>query len=187
MRTCFIKILGTPIPQQRPRLSKRGVFDPQSKEKKVIKQIIYLQTKHIKDYFKNPHVSFIFFMPIVFAMKNKLPSNNGFLRHEKKPDIDNLIKLYLDCLDGSLFSGDQQVSLGESYKFYGQNPGVLIKVEETCPHMAINANFLNNFLGLKKQSRPRSYYFYDSKFHFALKARLSEHKYNLGISNLPSF
>lgn len=187
MRTFFVEIPGIPIPQQRPRLSKRGVFDPQSKEKKVIKHTIYLQTKQITEPFKHPEVSFIFLMPIVNAVKDKLPSNNFFLRHEKKPDIDNLVKLYLDCLDGNLFFGDQQVSLGYCEKFYSKTPSTFIKIEEKPPYKAKDASFLHNFLELKKQNTQQIYCYYDSKFHADLKDRLSVGKFSFENATLPSF
>jgi Holliday junction resolvase RusA-like endonuclease len=129
-------IPGVPIPQGRMRLSKWGVFDPVSKEKKVIKEQIteYVKRFYInEDMFEHPRVSFLFQFPIPkSAPKKKMKYYlSGLLKHEKKPDTDNLVKLYLDCLDGIVFTGDQSVQLGPCYKTYHQDPKTIISVIET--------------------------------------------------------
>ena len=55
---------------------------------------------------------------------------SGLLKHEKKPDVDNFIKLYLDCMDGICFDGDQKVSLGNCVKLYHPHPKTIIIIEE---------------------------------------------------------
>ena len=130
-----IVIPGKPIAQGRPRLSKRGrfvsVYDPNSKEKKHIREQLESYKKPIS--FEYPRISFIFHLPIPKSIpKRELEVyNSGKLKHVKKPDIDNLIKLYLDCLDGIIIHADQKVSLGPCVKVYHPEPKVLIWIHET--------------------------------------------------------
>lgn len=56
--------------------------------------------------------------------------NSGRLKHQKKPDVDNFIKLYLDCIDGICFEGDQRVSLGDCIKLYHPDPKTIIIIDE---------------------------------------------------------
>ena len=57
--------------------------------------------------------------------------NTGLYKHIKKPDVDNLIKLYLDVMSGIVFKDDNCVSLGSAIKVYTDSPRVEIYVQET--------------------------------------------------------
>src|SRR5881396_3796178 len=107
---------GDPVCQIRMKYSGRNgigrIYDPREKQKKQIKKLI--ADKYSGKHFQHPRISFIFHMPIPKSIPKKMLSlyESGLLKHEKKPDTDNLIKLYLDCMDGIMFDGDQKVSLG---------------------------------------------------------------------------
>lgn len=127
---------GAPIPQLRMRHANRGAFtmtyDPKAKEKNLIKDRLKLEeVLHSFDY---PRISFIFYMPIPKGIRKKDEAlyNSEKLKHDKKPDVDNLIKLYLDCMDGIVLQGDQKVSLGPSIKLYSPNPRTVIWIHETA-------------------------------------------------------
>lgn len=64
------------------------------------------------------------------SKKQRLEANTGLLKHLKKPDIDNLIKLYLDVLVGTVLEDDNCVSLGQAIKIYSPIPRTVIFVEE---------------------------------------------------------
>lgn len=55
------------------------------------------------------------------------------LRPTGKPDTDNLVKLYLDGLNGVAWGDDAQVVGLTSYKLFGDAPGVLIRVRPAEP------------------------------------------------------
>jgi Holliday junction resolvase RusA-like endonuclease len=127
---------GDPIAQIRMKYSGRNgigrIYDPRQKEKKRIKEIIALD--YIRyPMFSHPRVSFIFHMPIPKSIPRRLLSlyQSGLLKHEKKPDVDNFIKLYLDCMDGLCFDGDQKVSLGHCVKLYHPHPKTIIIINRT--------------------------------------------------------
>lgn len=134
----IIKIDGPPIAQARPRLGRGGfVYDPNARDKNIIKH--YFQQYKTWETFKYPRISFLFIMPITDSTSNALKEKyrKGFYKHCKKPDVDNLIKLYLDCMDGIIFEGDQNVSLGECIKVYGADPATLIYIQSTNEEVSL--------------------------------------------------
>lgn len=126
---------GDPVQQKRMKTSRRGgfiqIYDPSAKEKKVIREEIKKQSD--LEIFDHPHISFLFYMPIPKNTSKKLLKSfaDERVKQEKKPDVDNLIKLYLDCLDGILFEGDQKVSLGCCIKIYSSRPRTVILLQES--------------------------------------------------------
>ena len=128
-------IPGIPIAQIRMRLSSRNgftrVYDPQEREKSKLKTLI-TQIFKGEQKFIHPRVSFVFHMPIIKSIPKKMMGlyESGLLKHEKKPDIDNLVKLYLDCMDNIMFEGDQKVMLGPCIKVYDPHPKTIIIVNE---------------------------------------------------------
>lgn len=126
---------GIPCSQARMRFFNRGkfgqVFDPSNKDKIRIRH--ELQKRFVDhEKFLHPHISFRFYMPIAVSLpkKKKLELQTGMVSHENKPDVDNMVKLYLDCLDGICFDGDQKVSLGSCIKFYSPSPMTHILISE---------------------------------------------------------
>lgn len=134
-----IIILGIPVPQLRMKHSNRGGFvntyDPKAKEKEHIRNL--LSNFKVTDEIAYPRVSFIFHMPIPKSIRKKDIElfNSGLLKHDKKPDVDNLIKLYLDCLDGIVLQGDQKVSLGPCIKLYHPEPKTIIWINQTTQQL----------------------------------------------------
>jgi len=134
---------GEPVAQQRCRIFKRGnrvcSFDPQTMYKKGLKQQAEDQ---IHGYEEDrgkwaqptyPRIYFLFLMPIPKSMSKKERSlaETGTLKHIKKPDVDNLIKLYLDVLTGSVIQDDNSVQIAHAIKLYSMTPKTVIFIEET--------------------------------------------------------
>lgn len=133
----IIEIPGNPIPQARMRLFRRGganlCWDPNGKDKQIVRLFL---TKHLPPgyvYPKNAQISFIFYMPIPKSMRKpeKLLADQGLLKHTKKPDVDNLIKFYFDCLTGIFIEDDAQVSIGHAVKLYHPKPKTAVCIMET--------------------------------------------------------
>ena len=78
-------------------------------------------------------------MPIPKSMskKDRVDADKGVLKHVKKPDVDNLMKLYLDCLSDIAFKDDSQVSIGSAIKVYSKHPKTIIYIEETSKNLTI--------------------------------------------------
>ena len=130
-----IIIPGIPVAQARMKHCNRkgfvNTYDPKAKEKNDIRWMLK-QNKSYK-HIDFPRVSFLFHMPIPKSIKKKEHEiyHSGRLKHYKKPDVDNLIKLYLDCLDDIVLEGDEKVSLGPCLKIYHPEPKTIIWISET--------------------------------------------------------
>lgn len=130
-----IVIPGIPVPQARMKHSNRRGFvttyDPKAKEKSHIRQL--LENSRVVNPIDYPRISFLFQMAIPNSIpkRDKQLYESGRLKHDKKPDVDNLVKLYLDCLDGIVLHGDQKVSLGPCIKVYHREPKTIVYIQET--------------------------------------------------------
>lgn len=71
-------------------------------------------------------------------------AERGTLKHVKKPDVDNLIKLYLDVLTGNAIEDDNCVSLGSAIKVYSPSPKTTIFIQETYSQLAMNEILMAN-------------------------------------------
>lgn len=128
-----VELFGKPIPQQRPRFARRGshvhCYDNQANLKEGYKWQIKSQFKD--DPWEIPlALDLVFFMPIPKATSaiKKRQMAHGVIAHMKKPDIDNLQKFVLDCLNGILFKDDSQITEIRAKKMYANKPGTLIRM-----------------------------------------------------------
>lgn len=137
-----IEIVGVPVSQGRPRLNRRGgaVYDPNSQDKKRVRAILMERTREWGDWRPPtyPEVSFVFYMPIPkSAPKRALEAyTSERLRHTNRPDVDNLIKFYLDCMKGNHLQDDSSVSIGYAIKLYSPLPRTLIEIQSKGAHLS---------------------------------------------------
>lgn len=123
---------GIPQPYARPgggRTCRR--YNPKAAEKKSA------QWKVISQYNAEPlddpvKVSFQFFFPVPRSMSKKKQREmlQGKIRHTKKPDVDNLVKFYLDVLNDLVIDDDKQVVEITATKNYSNNPQTIITIEK---------------------------------------------------------
>ena len=99
---------GKPIPLNRPRLGRRGIYDSQiSLKKKTIHCL--MQQKHLWQKIEGPvRMHFEFRMPIPKCSKKKAEQ---MIRshHTRRPDLSNMVKYYEDCLQGQVYDDDSQI------------------------------------------------------------------------------
>lgn len=132
-----IIIPGEPVSQARMKFTSRGGFgrayDPRAKQKAEIREFLKIDAKASN--FAHTRISFVFHMKVPVGVKNREKGlyNSGMLKHNKKPDIDNLVKLYLDCLVGLYLEDDNAVSLGFCIKTYHAFPKTIILLEDGSP------------------------------------------------------
>lgn len=136
----YICLTGEPIHQQRTRTNRiRGKihwYNPNERDKHIVRhQIRQCLAEHYPDFshFKAPRVSFLFQMsiPKTMPMKLKVYAKQGFLKHLVKPDVDNLVKFYLDAMNELIFKDDAVVMLGVCAKTYHETPKTIIHIQET--------------------------------------------------------
>lgn len=134
---------GDPIAQQRFRSFQRGnrmcLFDAQG----LYKRNLRMNVRDMVDVHNSqeekwqmphyPKIRFWFFMPIPKSMnkKDRELAEAEMLKHVKKPDVDNLIKLYLDVITEGIILDDNSVQIGKAIKIYSPNPRTVMLVEET--------------------------------------------------------
>jgi len=128
----IIIIPGRPVAKARPRFARRGKFvttynDQQTEEGKVLFEIQ-------KQWQTSPRtgpvvIEFGFYMPRPKGHYGT-GKNAGKLKMSApvypvvKPDIDNLIKFYLDCMNGVVFEDDRQIIRCHASKLYSEALGV---------------------------------------------------------------
>jgi Holliday junction resolvase RusA-like endonuclease len=125
-----IIIEGKPIAKKRPRFVRRGKFvttySAQKEEEATVKAIIAAQVNKMLE--GAIEVDIIFWMPIPKATTKKMRATMYY--HTKKPDIDNLAKFYMDCMNGIVWNDDAQVVCLTATKYYSEYPNVAIEAME---------------------------------------------------------
>ena len=122
---------GPPIPWKRPGKAADGhSYDAQKKEKETLRWRI--KGQYLDPPIKGPlkfGADFFFKIPPYVSQIKKVEMSAGFFKHIQKPDIDNLLKFYMDVLTGVVWEDDCQIfSFMESNKRYAENPKVVLKV-----------------------------------------------------------
>lgn len=106
-------IPGKPIAQQRPRMCRNGhVFNPQSKQKEVVGRMIAHQIREIgvlRPILGSISVNMYIHtaIPLSWPKKRRNEAEGNF--NPKRPDCDNYIKFFLDCMNGIVYEDDSQV------------------------------------------------------------------------------
>lgn len=122
---------GEPIPWARPGQGRWGRYDTQKGVKFAIGCIINQQWGNHKPLTGFVLLTSIFYVPIPESYSNK---KREVLHHTpslKKPDTDNLDKLYRDILtDVGIWKDDAQVCCSIGAKIYSKQPQVILKVRE---------------------------------------------------------
>lgn len=128
-----LELFGKPIPQKRPRFTRTGryvkCYDEQKNLKEGYKWQILSQFRE-KPLEVPVSLDLVFFMPIPQSASGikKRQMANGVIAHSGKPDLDNLLKFVLDCLNGLLFKDDAQICEIRAKKIYSNKPGTTIRI-----------------------------------------------------------
>src|SRR5260370_25947818 len=71
-----------------------------------------------------------FEMPIPESFSTKKINSLEHKNHTKKPDLDNLLKFYMDCGNGILWKDDSQIYSIDAFKVFSKNPQTVIRIHE---------------------------------------------------------
>lgn len=122
-------------------------YDPLSGFKAKIRGVVACYLENYPDWKRPeyPWIRFLFYMPIPKSLskKDRALAESGILRHTKKPDVDNLIKLYLDTLKGSVLNDDNCVAITSAVKLYSKRPTTMIFIHEGTPNITQNELYGN--------------------------------------------
>ncbi len=180
-----IEILGNPIPQKRtrskilPGKSFTLHYDSQSKEKEDVRRVIKGLSKESNfSSNENLKVEMTFFMP--YQKKLNTSEINaiewGIEDCIAKPDLDNLAKFYLDCMNGIIYQDDCQVRILNLKKTYSNIPKTVIEIEKI---RKINMNKKDKKIISLFSKKELMLFFNDSK----LFSQLSEDYENVEKTN----
>lgn len=130
-----LEIPGVPVAKKRPRFFRKGnhvgTYNPQQTEEGYW---LWHATQQIQGRrISGPcSVGAVFVLPIPKSTtkRNRAAMEAGDVPHTKKPDIDNLLKFVMDCLNGVLWHDDAAVVSVAARKVYGAEPKTIIEVEE---------------------------------------------------------
>jgi len=134
----IFKVPGKPQGKGRPRFARRGKFVSTYTDKKTKtyeNQIsdIAMVAMGASEPLKTPLVAFIYIsypIPASYSKTRKADCLSGLERPTKKPDIDNIVKAFLDSMNGIVYVDDAQVVDLFTTKVYGE-PFVEVIIKET--------------------------------------------------------
>lgn len=128
---------GDPKGKARPRFSRRSgtVYTPSKTaryEKEIRDSFLAAGGKMIPDgSYVTVAVDAYFKIPKSYAKGKRLACKYNINRPDKKPDIDNILKVVLDALNGLAYEDDKQVVEVRCRKLYSRSTGFLkISVSE---------------------------------------------------------
>ena len=132
------EIPGAPVAKGRPKFSTYGGFPKAYTPAKTrnaeafVKKCFLEQVKDFKMPNKGPIMLYIvFFMPVPTSISKKkhkeLVEKQAW--HTKKPDLDNLVKLVNDALNGVAWEDDGCISFTQAIKCYGATPKTCVEID----------------------------------------------------------
>ena len=131
-------VYGEPVGKGRPRFAKRGNFvstyTPQ--KTKTYEDEIRLMAKAAmgsSEPLETPVTVAIYIrvgIPVSYTKQMKKYALEGILKPTKKPDADNVLKCFLDAMNGIVYLDDKQVVNIHLTKVFAETPAVEIMVKE---------------------------------------------------------
>ena len=129
-------LAGDPVGKGRPRFSKATghVYTPE-KSARFEERLAWAaqsvwQSKPLMDGQIIMFINAYFSIPVSKPKDWKIKAMAGIIRPVKKPDIDNIIKAFLDSMNGIIYDDDTQVVSLHSTKRYGTIGMVEVLVKE---------------------------------------------------------
>jgi len=129
---------GDPVAKGRPKFSQVGGFvrtytpkKTQNYEEHVA--AVAKEAMGTTEPLETPVGVFLYFrmpIPASYSKKRTQACLDGWEKHTKRPDLDNLIKTVLDGLNGVVFKDDCQIVALHCTKVYSTGSGVSVMVKE---------------------------------------------------------
>jgi len=122
--TITMIIPGKPIAKRRPRFYRRGKFVGTYSDQVTEEGRWLLSARdQIKEKLSGAiFITILFGMPIPKSLSKKKHQKIINQPHTKKPDLDNLVKWVLDCLNGEAWEDDASIFKIKAGKFYMEDP-----------------------------------------------------------------
>lgn len=132
------QVEGTPVGKGRPKFARRGNFvstytPTKTRDYEDLIKVAAKQAMGDTEPLKTAVAAYIYItvpIPQSYPKKRFKACLEGLERPCKKPDIDNIIKAYLDSMNGIVYDDDTQVVSLHSKKVYGTVGLVEVLVKE---------------------------------------------------------
>lgn len=128
-------IPGPPLGKQRPRVLKTGkTYTPKEtvNYETLVKELyatVYKMEKP-KDGPLELQIQAYFAIPKSTSKVKRALMKSGKIRPTKKPDVDNIVKIVADALNGIAYKDDSQIVSCKLEKYYSEIPRVQVQIEE---------------------------------------------------------
>lgn len=129
----MFKVDGVPQGKGRPRFTKSGnTYTPEATKRYEAKVRFcyrgYCKNKKLDGALKMQILA-CFEPPKSTSKKLRMQMLSGEVRPTKKPDIDNIVKVIMDALNGVAYDDDKQIIQIEANKKYAEHSAVYIEIE----------------------------------------------------------
>lgn len=132
------KVEGTPVGKGRPKFARRGNFvstytPTKTREYEDLIRDAAKQAMGSNEPLKTPVAAYIYItvpIPQSYSKKRSKACLDGIERPCKKPDLDNILKCFLDAMNNIVYDDDTQVVSLHSTKVYGTIGMVEVLVKE---------------------------------------------------------
>jgi Holliday junction resolvase RusA-like endonuclease len=81
-----------------------------------------------EDKFVSVNVTAVYPIPKSATKATRAAIEQGNILPKKKPDIDNVLKIVLDSMNGIAYKDDSQVVMVTGRKLYGEEPKLIIEI-----------------------------------------------------------
>ncbi len=131
------EVSGEPRGKGRPRFTARGGFGRAYTDKATRDYEELIRSQFLREHEEFPPLD----CPLMLILSAHMPipkstsrkNREGMLCDKiyptKKPDIDNIIKIVMDALNGMAYIDDKQIVAVQADKSYSDNPRLIIGVE----------------------------------------------------------
>lgn len=127
----YLIIEGNPVGKQRPRHTRKGVTYTPDKtrnyEKLIAEKYKELKGELLDGTLKLVVVAY-YPIPASTNKANKVLMSNNIIRPDKKPDLDNVIKIIMDGLNGVAYTDDKQIVSIVANKYYAYEPRIEVSI-----------------------------------------------------------
>lgn len=125
---------GEPRGKGRPRFTRDGHAYTDEETRSYEKKIITYYRQYLRSFqwgdnaMVSVEVTAVYPIPKSATKATRAAIEAGQILPKKKPDIDNVIKVVLDSLNGIAYKDDSQVVMVSGRKIYGHEPKLIIKM-----------------------------------------------------------
>lgn len=126
---------GEPRGKGRPRFAQYGHAYTDSETRAYEKKVIAYYRQSLKEFrfsddeYVAVEVTAVYPIPKSATKASLAAIEAGKILPKKKPDIDNVIKIVLDSLNGIAYKDDSQVVMVSGRKIYGKEPKLIIEMK----------------------------------------------------------